>query len=174
MNGWMGRILRVDLTSGEITRIDTEPYAKKYLGGRGIGAALYWENVKPDIKAYDPQNYLIMMTGPMVGTGAQASTLLSVVGKSPVTLPEGFCYGSFTGFVGAELKKAGFDGLMVTGKAAHPVYLLIEDDKVELRDASQLWAKTATVPANCWNRCTAKRPALLPSAWPENTWSGPR
>jgi aldehyde:ferredoxin oxidoreductase len=139
MNGWMGRILHVNLSTAKITQFETEPYARKYLGGRGIGAALYWEYVKPEIKAYDPENYLIFMTGPIVGTGAQGSTLLSVVGKSPVTIPEGFCYGSFTGFVGAELKKAGFDGLMVTGKADHPVYLYIEDGRAEIRDASHLW-----------------------------------
>ena len=109
----MGEILHVDLSTSAITRIKTEPYAKKYLGGRGIGAALYWENVKPQIKSFDPENHLIFMTGPIVGTGAQGSTLLSVVGKSPATIPEGFCYGSFTGYVGAELKKAGFDGLVV-------------------------------------------------------------
>jgi aldehyde:ferredoxin oxidoreductase len=141
MNGWMGRILHVNLTTAKITQLETEPYAKKYLGGRGIGAALYWEYVKPEIKAFDPENYLIFMTGPIVGTGAQGSTLLSVVGKSPATVPEGFCYGSFTGFVGAELKKAGFDGLLVTGKADHPVYLFIEDGQAELRDASHLWGQ---------------------------------
>jgi aldehyde:ferredoxin oxidoreductase len=141
MNGWMGKILHVNLSTGIITQFDTGPYAKKYLGGRGIGAALYWENVKPDIKAFDPENHLIFMTGPIVGTGAQGSTLLSVVGKSPATVPEGFCYGSFTGFVGAELKKAGFDGLVVTGQADHPVYLFIEDGKTEIHDAAHLWGQ---------------------------------
>lgn len=139
MNGWMGKILRVDLSSSQISTLETAPYAEKYLGGRGIGAALYWENVKPQSGAFDPDNYLIFMTGPAVGTGAQGSTMLSVVGKSPATIPEGFCYGSFTGFVGAELKKAGFDGLIVTGKAAKPVYLLVEDGQAEIWDAAALW-----------------------------------
>jgi aldehyde:ferredoxin oxidoreductase len=141
MNGWMGQILRVDLSNSSITQFSTDSYAKKYLGGRGIGAALYWENVKPETGAFDPQNYLIFMTGPMVATGAQGANMLSVVGKSPATIPEGFCYGSLTGFVGAELKKAGFDGLVITGRASHPVYLLIEDGKAELRDASRLWGQ---------------------------------
>jgi aldehyde:ferredoxin oxidoreductase len=141
MNGWMGQILQVNLSTGEITHFATEPYAQKYLGGRGIGAALYWEKVRPEIKAFDPENYLIFMTGPVVGTGAQGATMLSVVGKSPATIPEGFCYGSFTGYVGAELKKAGFDGLLVTGKADHPVYLFIQDGRAELRDASFLWGQ---------------------------------
>jgi aldehyde:ferredoxin oxidoreductase len=141
MNGWMGKILKIDLTDSKISSFETRPYAEKFLGGRGIGAALYWENVKPEIKAFDPENYLIFMTGPIVASGAQGSTLLSVVGKSPATIPEGFCYGSLTGFVGAELKKAGYDGLLVTGRSSRPVYLLINDDQVELREADFLWGK---------------------------------
>jgi aldehyde:ferredoxin oxidoreductase len=141
MFGWMGKILHVDLSNSRITQIETKPYAEKYLGGRGIGAALYWENVKPETGAFDPENFLIFMTGPIVGTGAQAANMLSVVGKSPATIPEGFCYGSLTGFVGAELKKAGFDGFVITGRASRPVYLLIEDGKAELKDASGLWGQ---------------------------------
>lgn len=141
MYGWMGKIIRVDLSTSKITEFQTKPYAEKFLGGRGIGAALYWENVKPETRAFDPDNYLIFMTGPIVGTGAQGANMLSVVGKSPATIPEGFCYGSFTGFVGAELKKNGFDGIIVTGRASRPVYLLIEEGKAELRDASALWGK---------------------------------
>jgi aldehyde:ferredoxin oxidoreductase len=141
MNGWMGKILHINLNSGKIVTLDTKPYADKYLGGRGIGLALYWEKVKPEIKAFDPENCLIFMTGPLVATSAQGATLMAVVGKSPATIPEGFCYGNLTGFVGAELKKAGYDGLIVEGRAAKPTYILIQDDKVEIKDASALWGK---------------------------------
>jgi len=137
-NGWIGKILHVDLSSSAITDFATQPYAEKFLGGRGIGNAIYWENVKPETGAFDPDNHLIFMTGPLVATGAQGATILSVVGKSPATIPEGYCYGSFTGFVGAELKKAGFDGIVVTGRASRPTYLFIEDGKAELRDASKM------------------------------------
>ena len=141
MYGWMGKILQVNLTDSEIKTIPTRPYAEKYLGGRGIGARIYWETVKPETKAFDPENRLIFMTGPLVASSAQGATQLSVVGKSPMTIPEGYCYGSFGGFVGAELKKAGFDGIIVEGRAPKPVYLWIHDGEAELRDASSLWGQ---------------------------------
>lgn len=141
MNGWMGKILKVNLTNNTVKTVDTKPYADKYLGGRGIGLALYWENVKAETKPFDPENCLIFTVGPIVATGAQGATLTSVVGKSPVNEAEGFCYGNLTGFIGPELKKAGYDGLMITGKAKKPAYILIEDDKVEIKDASSLWGK---------------------------------
>ncbi len=141
MNGWMGKILQVNLTDSKISTIDTKPYADKFLGGRGIGLKLYWEKVKPETKPFDPENCLIFTVGPVVATGAQGATLTSVVGKSPAAAAEGFCYGNLTGFVGPELKKAGYDGLLITGKAKKPVYILIEDDKVQIKDASGMWGK---------------------------------
>ncbi len=139
MHGWMGKILRIDLSALKITEFSTHPYAEKYLGGRGIACRLYWEMVKPEIKAFDPENALIFMTGPLVATGAQGATRMSVVGKSPMAYPEKYCYGNIGGFFGAELKKAGCDGLVITGRASKPVYLGINNNHVELRDASSLW-----------------------------------
>ncbi len=141
MHGWMGKILRVNLTNSEITQFSTQPYAEKYLGGRGIASRIYWETVPPGIKAFDPENRLIFMTGPLVATGAQAATRMSVVGKSPMAFPEGYCYGNIGGFFPAELKKAGFDGIVVEGRAPKPVYLWIHDGEAELRDASSLWGQ---------------------------------
>ncbi len=143
MHGWAGRILRVDLTNSEVTQISTQPYAEKYLGGRGIASRLYWETVGPEVKAFDPENRLIFMTGTLVATGSQGATRMSVVGKSPMTYPEGFCFGNMGGFFGAEIKKAGFDGIIIEGRAPKPVYLWIHDDRVEIRDASSLWGKGA-------------------------------
>jgi aldehyde:ferredoxin oxidoreductase len=140
----MNRILQVDLSDSIITEIPTQPYADKYLGGRGIASILYWETVSPETGAFDPQNRLIFMTGPLVGTGAQGATRMSVVGKSPMTFPEGYCYGNMGGFFGAELKRAGYDGIIITGRAPKPVYLFIEDHKAELQDASSLWGQRAT------------------------------
>jgi aldehyde:ferredoxin oxidoreductase len=141
MYGYMGKILRVDLGTEAVTEIPIEPYVKSFLGGRGIASRIYWETVKPHVGALDPDNRLIFMTGPLVGTGAQGATRMSVVGKSPMTLPEGFCYGNIGGFVGAELKKAGFDGLVIEGKAKRPVYVRISDNKAEICDAASLWGK---------------------------------
>jgi aldehyde:ferredoxin oxidoreductase len=141
MYGWMGKILRVNLGTEAVTEISTEPYAERFLGGRGIASRIYWETVKPHVGAFDSENRLIFATGPLVGTGAQGATRMSLIGKSPMTLPEGFCYGNMGGFVGAELKKAGFDGLVIEGKAKRPVYVRISDNKAEICDASSLWGK---------------------------------
>ena len=137
----MGKILTVDLTHSFISEISTEPYAERFLGGRGIASRLYWETVTPETGAYDPDNRLIFMTGPLIATGAQGATRMSVVGKSPMTFPEGFCYGNIGGFVGAEIKKAGYDGVVIEGRASRPVYLWIQDNEVEIRDASSLWGE---------------------------------
>lgn len=139
MHGWAGKILQVNLSNSKITQFSTQPYAEKYLGGRGIALRLYWETMSPEIKAFDPENRLLFMTGLLVATGAQGATRLFVAGKSPMTFPEGYCYGSIGGFVGAELKRAGFDGIVVVGRAPKPVYLWIHDNEAELRDASLLW-----------------------------------
>jgi aldehyde:ferredoxin oxidoreductase len=143
MYGWMGKILHVDLNNSELKTIETQQYADQYIGGRGIASRIYWETVAPEAKAFDPENRLIFMTGPMVATGAQASTRLSVIGKSPMTIPEGYCYGNIGGFFPAELKKAGFDGVVIEGRAPKPVYLWIHDNEAELLDASSLWGQGA-------------------------------
>lgn len=143
MHGWMGKILHVNLTNSKITKAPTESYAEKYLGGRGLASRLYWETVSPETGAFDPENRLIFASGPLVATGTQAANRMSVVGKSPMTYPEGFCYGNIGGFFGAELKKAGFDGLVIDGKANKAAYLWIDNDKAELRDASSLWGEGA-------------------------------
>ncbi|WP_299977388.1 aldehyde ferredoxin oxidoreductase N-terminal domain-containing protein [Desulfobacula sp.] len=136
--GWWGKILRVDLSSETITEIDTHPYADRFLGGRGIATRLYWEYVPVMAKAFDPENHLIFMTGPLTATGAQGASRFEVVGKSPMLMPEGFCYGNMGGYWGPALKRAGFDGLMVFGKANRPVYLFISDGKATLQDAAEI------------------------------------
>ncbi len=143
MYGWMGKILHIDLSTSKISEFSTQPYAEKYLGGRGIASRIYWEMVKPEINAFDPTNHLIFMTGPLVATSAQGATRMSVVGKSPMAYPEKFCYGNIGGFFGAELKHAGYDGIVITGHASKPVYLWINDNHIELRDASSLWGNGA-------------------------------
>ncbi len=106
MNGWMGLIGRVDLTERKVDYFSTQPYAERYLGGRGMASRLYRETVLPETTAFDSQNQLIFVAGPLVATGVQAASRLSVVGKSPMTYPEGYCFGNLGGFVGPEFKKA--------------------------------------------------------------------
>ena len=139
MDGWMGKILFVDLGTSKIVEAPTEPYVDDYVGGRGIAARIYWEMADAKVKPFDPENPLIFMTGPLVASRAQAATVVCVVGKSPGALPESYCYGNIAGYVGAEIKRAGYDGLVVTGKAPRPAYLWIDDGEVEIREAGDLW-----------------------------------
>ena len=138
--GYADNILRVDLSSGAITTTRTANYADRFLGGRGIGTKIYWDEVLPETKAFDPENRLIFVTGPATGIPPSGSRT-QVYGKSPATVPEGFCYSNFGGSWGAQLKFAGFDGLVVQGESEKPVYLFIQDGNAEIRDASHLWGK---------------------------------
>lgn len=141
MHGWSGRILVVDLSSRRLSALETGPYAEGYMGGRGIATRLYWESVGAGVGSFDAENHLIFMTGPLGATGAQGASRFVVAGKSPMRRPEGFCCGNLGGFFGPHLKRAGFDGVVISGAAQRPVYLLIEDGKAELRDAASLWGK---------------------------------
>jgi aldehyde:ferredoxin oxidoreductase len=139
MDGWMGKILFVDLDTSETKESSTEPYIEDYVGGRGIAARIYWEMTDPSVGPFDPENPLVFMAGPLVASRVQAATVVCVVAKSPSALPESYCYGNIAGYFGAELKKAGYDGMVVTGKAPRPVYLWIHDGAVEIREAADLW-----------------------------------
>ncbi len=140
--GWCGKMLDVDLSSASISERSTLPYLDRFLGGRGIATRLYWENVSAGTQAFDPRNHLVFMTGPLTATGAQGASRFEVVGKSPMLLPEGFCYGNVGGYWGAALKRAGYDGIMISGRASAPVYLFISDRKAELKDATPIHLST--------------------------------
>ena len=95
----------------------------------------YWDDAKPGISAFDPENMLIFMTGPMGAVGAQGASRFEVISKSPMMLPEGICYGSLGGYFGPYLKKTGFDGIVISGAADRPSLVLINDGQVEILDA---------------------------------------
>jgi aldehyde:ferredoxin oxidoreductase len=139
--GWCGKILKIDLSDLRISELETMDYADRFLGGRGIATRIYWEEVGPKVRAFDPENHLIFMTGPLGATGAQGGSRFEVVGKSPMLMPEGFCYGNLGGFFGPFLKKAGYDGVVISGRSPKPVYLWIHDGKAEILDGSSLWGK---------------------------------
>jgi len=138
--GYAGKILKVDLSSGSITNAQTGDYADLFLGGRGIAARIYWDEVPPQITASDPENRLIFMTGPLCGVPGFASRF-QVCGKSIATNQFSFC--NMGGSWGAYLKAAGYDGVVVSGKTDRPVYVSIDGDKVEIKDAAHLMGKTA-------------------------------
>lgn len=135
-----GRILHVDLTKKEISILPTPDYAGLYLGGRGLAARLAWELILPGVGAFDPANPLMFMPGALVGTPAPSSGRATITGLSPQAYPyEWYTRANLGGHWGAELKYAGYDGLIIVGRSPQPVYLWIEDEHVELRDAAHLW-----------------------------------
>ena len=141
--GYAGKILRINLSSRSTTEVSTLDYSDKFLGGRGIAAKLYWDEVPPEAGAFDEENGLIFATGPLAGIPVLGGSRWQVCGKSPAPSPEHFCYCNLGGRWGAELKFAGYDAIVVQGKSERPVYLLVNNDTAELRDASDLWGKGA-------------------------------
>lgn len=140
LKGWTGKILRINLTSGKIEKVETAQYVPEYIGGLGIGLKIVWDEVPPDVKPFDPENKLIFMGGPLTGTLAPSSGRLTVISKSPHTWPvEQTTRGSIGGHIGAEIHFAGYDGLIIEGRAPKPVYIAIHDDKVAIREAVHLW-----------------------------------
>jgi aldehyde:ferredoxin oxidoreductase len=137
--GWAGTILRVDLTTGDTERIPTQEYAERFIGGRGFTAKIYWDEVSPAIDSLSPENPLVVMTGPLAGTPALAGSRWFISGKSPLLYPDQYGLGSVGGAFGAEMKRAGYDGIIITGKASRPSYLSINDGNVEIKDAHGLW-----------------------------------
>ena len=139
--GYMGKILIVDLTdqSFQIDEKD-ELFYRKYFGGPGIGAYYALKYIKPGIDPLSPDNVLIFSTGLLTGTPAPAIPRYTVCAKSPLTGAVGRSEAG--GFWGPELKKAGFDAVIVKGKSKNPVYLKIEDGKYSIEDASHIWGKT--------------------------------
>lgn len=141
--GYAGNILKVDLSSGNVKTFDSDDYTDRFTGGRGVAAKLYWDFVPPEAKALDPDNCLICATGPVAGFNGFAGSRWQICGKSPQGDRETFSYANFGGRWGVTLKYAGYDGLVIQGKADKPVYIYIKNDTVEIRDASDLWGMSA-------------------------------
>lgn len=138
--GYMGKILRVDLTNGVIREEPLEPkMAETYLGGSGFGVEYLYREVPPGVEWDDPGNRIIMASGPMEGTPVAGSGTFSLVSKGPMTN-----LGVSTqanGFWAAFIKSAGYDAVVIQGQSPQWVYLYIADDKAELRDASPILGK---------------------------------
>ena len=141
--GYKGRILWISLTKKMFKEVKLDPpIAEKFIGGRGLGAKLLFNFVGPEIHPLDPDNKLIFLTGPLAGTRVFGSCRFVITTKSPLTgiYMMSICGGGFA----SEIKFAGYDGLVVEGKARTPTYVLIEDGMVDFRDASHLWGLTTT------------------------------
>jgi aldehyde:ferredoxin oxidoreductase len=141
--GYAGKWLSVDLTRGLVEPRPLDPHlVEDYLGGNGIGTRLLWERVGPEVDPLSPDNLLVVATGPLCGTPLPTSGRMEFIAKSPLT----GIYGDSNagGYFGPEVKFAGWDYILFTGRAPQPVYLLIQDDRVSLQDARNLWGKTTS------------------------------
>ena len=140
--GYSGKILKVDLSSQKLTEVPTSLYAERFIGGRGMAAKIYWDEVSPSVKPFDPDNRLIITTGPLTGIPGLAASRWAICAKSPITTPETFCYSSLGGRWGVYLrfsvlteyrfKKENRTNLCIS-------FFMMELPK--LRDAGLLWVK---------------------------------
>ena len=135
-----GKMLRVNLSTGKITAKLTENLARRFIGGRGINSWIMFDEVNPGINWFDPENLLIYGVGALVGTLAPFASRVSVETKNAFS--GGVGSANFGGHFGAELKYAGFDNVVIYGRAEKPAYLWLQDDEAELKDASSIWGKT--------------------------------
>ena len=133
-------MLEVDLTSGKSKETPIpDGTMGKYLGGRGLGARLLFDSLPAKTDPLSPENVLIFLTGPLTGSMVTGSSKFVVVTKSPLT--HGWCDSYSSGRIALELKKAGYDGMVIRGKSNHPCYLKIEDGRIEIREAHSIWGR---------------------------------
>lgn len=142
--GWMGRVLDVDLTDGTITMRDTMAYARDYIGGRSLASKIAWDEIAATTQVYDADNRVIIATGPLTGTLAPTSGRMVMSSLSPRAYPRPwYTHSTIGGWFGPALKYAGYDGIVIRGRSAQPVYLEISNGKARLMRASDLWGRGA-------------------------------
>jgi aldehyde:ferredoxin oxidoreductase len=141
--GWTGNVLRLDLNEPLVTveTLDRQA-AENYIGARGLALKYLYNEIDPAVNALDARNKLIFATGPLTGTGAPGGSRYMVVTKGPLT--GAIAHSSAGGALSLAMKYAGYDMIILEGKSRRPVYLWIDDDNVEIRDAQHLWGKTST------------------------------
>jgi aldehyde:ferredoxin oxidoreductase len=143
MSGWTGKLLRVNLTTGS-SQVEDIPgeWLREYIGGRGVADRFLWQELNPRVDPLSPDNKLLFATGPLTGTPVPCGARYMVVTKGALT--NVITTSNSGGHWGPELKFAGYDLLLIEGRNAHPVYLLIYDDEVQIRDARGWWGKTTS------------------------------
>ncbi|MEM3501260.1 MAG: aldehyde ferredoxin oxidoreductase family protein [Candidatus Bathyarchaeia archaeon] len=139
VHGWVGRSLRVDLTNIKVTVESSTHLLKRFIGGRGVGQWLLFNNVRPEVDPFHPENIMVFSTGPLTGTMAPASRT-SLDTKNAYT--GGVASSNCGGHIGPEIKYAGFDYITIQGSSKNPTYLLITDGEAEIKDASHLWGES--------------------------------
>ncbi|MBI5624630.1 MAG: aldehyde ferredoxin oxidoreductase family protein [Elusimicrobia bacterium] len=140
MKGWTGNILRIDLTKKTHRKEQfTEEFARKWIGGRGFALKLLWDELKPGIDPLGPENKLLVVLGPIAGVPMPNSGKTIVAAKSPLTGT--YADGNIGSHITIQLRKAGYDIMILEGRSAKPEYVLVEDDKVTFHPAEDLWGK---------------------------------
>ena len=140
--GWAGKVLHVDLSTGRTWIEDTVEKYKDYLGGTGIGYKIMWDEVPAGTKPHDPDNRIIFAVGPLAGTGAPCNGRTAITSLWPTCWPTPLvATGHMGGQFAAKLKYAGYDAIVIQGKADRPVWLSIADQRVEIQDARRLWGQ---------------------------------
>jgi len=141
--GYMGKILRVNLTTGTISaeNLPEEPVLRKWIGGKGLGQLILHHELAPGVSPLSPENPLIFTTGPLTGTGLTPGGTKYII--TTLNYETGFTLGNArgSGYWGPLLKFSGYDGIIVTGSSKKPVYLWVNEGKAELRDAANIWGK---------------------------------
>jgi len=138
--GYLGKLLRVNLADRTHSIEDIpDSWIKKLMGGRGIGAKIYYDEIGPDVKPFDKENKVILMAGPLTGLPLPAATKFQLTTKSPET--GGYLCSNCSGRVGTQLKRCGFDGMIIEGKADDWIYITVKEGKVAFEDASALKGK---------------------------------
>ena len=138
--GYSGKLLRINLSDGTKAIESSEKYIDKWLGASGFAIKILYDELKSWVTPYDPFNKIVFGVGPLIGTTAPGANEMSVSTLGPMT--GGWASGHSDSHVALQLKYAGYDGIIVEGRAHLPVYLWIEDENIEIRDASHLWGKT--------------------------------
>lgn len=139
--GYTGKVLRIDLGT-QVVRVEETPSPEKWLGSRGWNALIGWNEVLPGTGPFDAENRIVFSVGALVGTGAPTAGRTTVSSIAPRGYPEPmWTSSSIGGYWGAELKYAGYDSIVIQGRASSPCYILIEDDRVSIEDAGALWGK---------------------------------
>ncbi|UMZ72906.1 aldehyde ferredoxin oxidoreductase [Natranaerofaba carboxydovora] len=136
--GWTGKVLRVNLSDGSITEESTEKY-KDYLGGMGLGYKVIWDEVPEGISAFDEENKIVFGVGPLTGSGVGCSGRTNITSLMPTVPGHLVADSHMGGHWGPELKFAGWDSIIIEGKADKPVWLKIENENVSIEDASSIW-----------------------------------
>ncbi|MBN2467562.1 MAG: aldehyde ferredoxin oxidoreductase family protein [Deltaproteobacteria bacterium] len=152
MFGNMGVILRIDLTKGSFTREDSAPYLKQYLGGRGLNHILLFRDTDvARIDAFDPENEIIFSSGPLGGTTWPSSGRCQATFIAPLAY-SGWGDSNVGGSVGPEIKFAGYDAIVISGRSERPAYVTVQDESVDIKPADDLWGKGLTATSSILHR----------------------